>query len=716
MSEISVDQAMIMVADSLGAGDQAAAKGLGEQITGYAVSRLVGGDVAEAEAILDRMSELLPCDPSVLLYRGLCRQYLGDMAGAEALIRRSLALAPDRADAWCNLGVALLAQDDVDQSVDCFRRALRRDDGNRHALNNLGIALLKRRDWDLARDILTASYHHGDGDAGVHTNLALARLRTGDAEGALSLCDQVLAVDSGNVDALIFRAEALKTGGDIAGAIASLRQAVAIDGGIPARNNLAGMLEATGGVLEAEAIFRSIIATQPANAEVWANLSKTLATLGRMEEASAACQTSLRLAPSDRVHSNLVLLRQLQAGSTGRSLLAEAKSWADNHGKAGRCMYLNEPEPERRLRIGYLSPDFRRHAAAYFLRPLVEGHDRNNVEIYCYYTHDEQDDMTAAFRDAADQWRPSASLDDIRLAALVQADGIDILVDCAGHTAGGRLAALACKPAPVMITTLLGHGGSTGLPAMDYILADSAMIPPDAHGDFSETVLPLPVFAPFWADPAWPQPWPPVARPPVLACFGAPQRIGDDLLGLMRRCLDRLPEARLLLKNPAYGDEALRTYWLDRFALLGDRLMLEDVPGGWGRNMEVYGRIDVVLDTFPAHGASTSLIPLWMGIPVVSLTGGHSGQRFGASILAAAGLDDLAAAGPEEFVDKVVSLALDRSRLADLRRTLRGRLAASPFGDHAGMVREVENAYRAVWRRWCRTGGAEGFHLGRDLL
>jgi predicted O-linked N-acetylglucosamine transferase (SPINDLY family) len=707
VSNISIDQALAMAGHHLLAGDVAAANGLANEIVSFAVSLISQGRIGDCEDVLGRLRSILPTNAAILLYLGTCRQLRGDHRAAEALIRRALILAPDRADGWSNLGVSLLALGDVDQAVDCFRRAVRRDGSNRHALNNLGAALLKRQDWDNARTVLERLVGVAPDNVAGRVNLAMALTRLGETGRAAVLCEDVLAAGPDNVDALVGLADVCKARGQGSRAIELLRLAVANGGDSQVANTLANTLQAEGFLGEALEIYRSIAGQEPDNAEVLSNMGNALAALGRVDDAVEAYRTSLRLRPDFRVHSNLLFARQYEADATAGTLLAEARQWNRLHGGVERCMHPNEPDSERRLRIGYLSPDFRRHAAGYFLLPMVTAHDSQAVEVYCYHDHPQSDDVTDLIRQGVEHWRTVSDMGDGQLVGQIQADGIDILVDCAGHTAGGRLGALARKPAPIQITTMLGHGGTTGMTAMDHVMADAILVPDGAEAGFCEQVLRLPVFAPFRPDPAWPPPLPLADGPPLLACFGNPARIGEALIDLWARVLDRLPGSRLLLKHGNLADSQDSGHWRSRFARLGDRVLLEGLEGGWAANMGTYGRIAVALDTFPSHGATSTLIPLWMGVPVVSLAGSHSGQRFGASILGTAGLGDLVAGTPEEYVDKVVELAQNRSRLADLRGSLRNRLEAGPTCDARGFARSAESIFRSLWRHWCETRADE---------
>ena len=700
-AEVGIDQALAATGERLRAGDLVSARDMAAEIVRFAVSLIAEDRLGECETILARLADMLPTHGPTLHHQGVCRQLAGDPAQAEALIRRALALEPDRAEAWTNLGVALLAQGDADQAVDCFRRALRRAPDNAHALNNLGAVLLRRQDWAEARSVLERALRIAPETRGAAVNLAVALAGEGAYGRAMELCADVIRREPDNLDAHLCLANAQAKLGHFERAIATLRQALAFGPAPQAVNNLANLLQSEGRTVEAVAAYRGILDADPDNAAVWSNMAGALVALGSIDQAIEAYGQSLRLKPDAQTHSNLLIALPYRSGVTAASLLADARRWDETHGRAERCLHLNIPDPARRLRIGYLSPDFRRHAAGYFLAAIVTAHDRSAVEIYGYFDHPQADDLTAQVRAAVDHWRPVHGMSNATLIEQIQGDGIDILVECAGHAAGNRLVALARKPAPIQVTSLLGHGGTTGMAAMDCVLADKTLAPEGSEREFSEAVVRLPIFAPFQPDPAWPGVSPLPEGPPVLACVGGPWRIGDDLLDLWARILERVPEARLLLKNSAYDEPGQAAHWRARFAALGDRLILEGVPGGWSRHMEVYGRIALALDTFPATGATSTLIPLWMGVPVVSRAGDHAGQRFGAAILGAAGLPDLVARTGAAYVEKAAALAIDRPRLAALRGALRQRLANGVVCDAAGYAREAEAAYRILWRRWC---------------
>ena len=395
-----------------------------------------------------------------------------------------------------------------------------------------------------------------------------------------------------------------------------------------------------------------------------------------------------------------------------------AETVAAEHRRAGAALmalapnspalpFANPRDPGRRLRVGYVSPDFRRHSVSYFLEPLLAAHDRAGFEIFCYAEVIQPDEVTARLQRHADHWLITAGMPDDALAARIRADGIDILIDLAGHTAGNRLPLFARRPAPIQ-ATWLGYPNTTGLPAIDYRLADAISDPP-GWGDAlaSETLLRLPggflCFGP-------PVHAPPPGVPPCLAAgavtfgsFNNPAKISLPTIESWSAILKRLPDARLLLKSRQLVDAMTWVLLRTRFAERGipaNRVDMLGFQADTVSHLEVYHRVDIALDPFPYNGATTTCEALWMGVPVVTLAGDRHAARVGASLLSRVGLDGLIAASRDEYVERAVDLAGDRERLAALRSTLRPDMAASSLCDATAFARGVEAAYRGIWERW----------------
>jgi len=467
---------------------------------------------------------------------------------------------------------------------------------------------------------------------------------------------------------------------------------------------------------EAVRCWERALRSNPAqSAGVWFNLGVALQLRGSAAAAMSAFNKAEALMPDDpRVASQrLLCLNYLDL--PGERLLAEHRRFDERFGdRSGRqrpaAPHANRPDPDKRLRIGYLSVEFRKHLGGYFLTPLFEAADRARFEIVCYsiLPDTEADAHTARFKAQADGWRTVGHLDDEALAAQIRADGIDILVDLAGHSGLNRLPMLARRPAPVQVTWL-GYPNGTGMAAVGYRIVDPLSDPvgsTDAHA--AETLVRLP--APFLCFR------PPPAAPPVMplpagatghvtfGSFNKLSKITDGTVALWAEVLRRVPDARLLLKDRPLSDAGTAARVRARFAAAGidpARLDLVGFIKDAAGHLAAYNRIDIALDPHPYNGTITTCDCLWMGAPLVTLAGGRHAARVGASLMTAIGLPELVATTPDRYAEIAAGLAGDLTRLMRLRLSLRERVRTSALCDEARFMRNLETAYRLMWRRWC---------------
>ncbi len=395
-------------------------------------------------------------------------------------------------------------------------------------------------------------------------------------------------------------------------------------------------------------------------------------------------------------------------------LFREHAAWAERFASpmAPAATHPNPPEPERPLRVGYVSGDFRRHPVAFFVEPLLRCHDRRVVQPFCYSNSGERDDLNDHLRALVPDWRDIAGLDDDAVAALIRRDRIDVLVDLSGHTARNRLPVFARKPAPVQVTAI-GYVNTTGLAAMDYRLTDGWCDPPGTdETHFSESLWRLPGGFNCYAPPnGLPAPGP----APLMGCghvtfgsFNNMDKVSPEVLDLWAQLLRAVPGARLVLKTKTLSESAVGAAIRARFAAAGvdaGRIELIEWSATLREHFEHYRRIDIALDPFPYNGTTTTCEALMMGVPVIALAGERHAARVSASILARLGLEVLVAPDPAGYLARAQALALKPEAVANLRAGLRRRIAASPLADAAGYTRGLEAAYREMWRRWCATAG-----------
>lgn len=495
-----------------------------------------------------------------------------------------------------------------------------------------------------------------------------------------------------------------------AAAVEQLRRATQLEPGRAEwQAALGAAYEAEGRPIEALACTQSAIRLDAEFAPAHESLGILLANLGDAQAAIPAFRRALALDPSRQsAHSNLLFALNYLSSVDPETVFQEHRAWAQ------RCCsglpaiaHGNRADPGRRLRLAYVSPDFRNNAVSFFIGPVLQQHDRSRFEVICYSDVEAEDALTARLRGLADGWHTTAWLPNEALAERIRADAIDILVDLAGHTAGGaRMPMFARKPAPVQVTWL-GYLNTTGLATMDYRLADGHACPAEMDRYHSERVVRLPdsqwCYAPM---PGSPEVGPLPAREAGSITFGSfanLPKVTPEVVALWARVLREVPRSRMVVVGRGMGQLSGR--FAERFARCGveaGRVEFREFMA-MKEYLSFHDRIDINLDTFPFTGGTTSLHSLWMGVPIVTLAGRHVPSRGGASILSVLGMAELIAGSPDEYVAIATSLARDLPRLAQLRRGLRARLEASPLCDAVRFTRNLEAAYREMWRAWCES-------------
>jgi protein O-GlcNAc transferase len=508
----------------------------------------------------------------------------------------------------------------------------------------------------------------------------VVRAGQGRLEDAASAFAAVLAVDPGNADAALNLGVVLQEQGDPAGAVTVL----------------------------AEAVRR-----HPRSARVRVNLGNALKRLGRPDQAEGHFREAVALLPDDDAVWGARLLCSLYLPDrTPDEVLALHRTWGRRH-PARPAPPPADPDPERVLRVGYLSPDLREHPVASFLLPILAHHDRSRVHATCYANVARPDAVTGRLKALCPAWHDVRGLTDAQVAAQVRADRIDILMDLGGHTAASRLTVLAHRPAPLQ-GIYLGYPATTGLEAVDFRLTDAVADPPGTERWYTERLVRIDgAFCCFVPPEGAPDPGPSPAATAGHVTFGSqsnPVKLNDGVLALWAEVLAAVPDARLLLAGGGYASAAVRGRFLDAFTRGGVAARVDFSPEAALPKTDFlarYRRMDVSLDSFPYAGHTTTCESLWMGVPVITLAGAWYIQRVGASLLTAAGLSEWIAGDPAQYVARAAALARDVGRLAELRATLRPRVAASPLMDGRGFTARLEAALRDLWRGAC-AGRGEG--------
>ncbi|MCC6610633.1 MAG: tetratricopeptide repeat protein [Burkholderiales bacterium] len=642
----------------------------------------------------------------------------GRIDAADAIYRRILAAAPDHAQALHLAGLAAHQRGDDAAAVALIERAIVRDGTVGLCHLNLGNALRALGRGEEALASYARATERDPGRFAAWFNFGQLARERGRADAAVAAFRRALALDPASDDAAFGLAMALierRTEGDER--TASAAEAVALlesrwtraPDQTEMRYVLARALEACGRWTEAAAHLEAVAQARPGLAEVRNRLANCYNRLGRAAEAVREYRETFRLDPvfHHALSSVLGALNSV-ADATPEAILDAHREWArliaaPLYPAAPR--FANVRDPARRLRVGYVSPDLRRHPVGTLFAPVLDRHDAGAFETFCYYNFARSDAVTERMRGAAHCWRDVAALDDAALAEHVRTDGIDILVDLAGHTTHTRLPAFARRPAPVQVSWL-GYFNTTGVATIDWFVTDPHSSPPGQERYFVEKLVRLPATR-FCYEP--PEFMPEVSPLPArrngfvtFGCFNNLAKLNPGVLKLWARILAALPDARLALQASALSDTPNR----ERFRALArecgipdDRLALRPFAPA-EQAAAAYHDIDIALDPFPFCGGMTSLDALWMGVPVVTLPHVMIAGRQTASMLANLDLSELIAGDEAQYVDIAVGLARDLDRLAGLRAGLRERFRRSPLADYAGFTRALERAYRMIWEMW----------------
>ncbi len=646
------------------------------------------GDLAGAATHYAQMLASNPQDADALHLTGLLAHQEGDQLRALDLITRAIRAQPAAPRFHFNQGNVLAALERTPAAAESFRRAAELDPGHAASWFNLGSAQARLNPQGDAHVALRRAWELEPGLPGLRQALAQA------------LCN---VAGAGSLTSSAYR-EAVQLLAD--------HWTEAIDPQ-EARLLLAYALQQNRQWSEAAHHYRAMLENFPDLEIAHNNLANCCNQLGQMTEAITHYREVQRLSPDNALAaSSIVSCLNYDSEATPEQMLAAHTGWARRFAAAPlkATQHANSRAAGRRLRLGYVSPDLRRHPVSTLFAPVIERHDPRQFEVFCYYNHPDEDAVTQRIKKAAQGWVDIHQWNDAALASRIQEDGIDILVDLAGHTSYGRLRAYAAKPAPVMVSWL-GYFNTTGLAQMDAFISDVHSSPPGQETWFSEKLLRLPdTRFVFEAHEHYPPAGPARSRPAGAVTFGSLNnlaKLNDRVLAAWAGILKRLPDASLLIQALALEDAPNKTAFLQRCAAAGmDSARIEVRP--W-RNLEdsarTYHDIDITLDPFPFCGGMSSFDSLWMGVPVVTLAGRLVAGRQSASMLANLGLRDLIADSVAEYADVAVALAQDTARLDHLRATLRADFAASPLCDYDKFTRTLEAAYAHLWQDWAAGPG-----------
>lgn len=656
---------------------------------------------------------------------GEAYRLLGRTDEAIAEYRRALQMDPTFALAHCNLGVGLKLKGQSNEAVAAFRRAIELAPQNVEAYSNLGACLAEQGRMDEAILTLRQSLRLRPDWPDAYFNLGVALGQQGQIAESIVAYRRTAQLSPDFAQAHHNLGAALAEFGDYEAAVAAIGKALQLKPDYAsAHYNLGNALQACGRLDEAAAEYERAIELKPDYTDALNNLGNVHAARCRLDEAVATFRRALETGePRANVNSNLIWVLQHSPDCEARVIEEEKAQWNRRFSdpvKAFVLPHANDRDPERRLRIGYVSPDLRDHTLGRNLLPLFRNHDHGRFEIVCYSGAAELDALSAEFRRLSETWRDVRGVPDDKLAQMIREDSVDILVDLSLHTAGNRLPVFARQPAPVQLS-FAGYPESTGVEGIGYRISDpyletGALQVARGQGDETDSTDAKWIDSRnervFLIDSFWC--YDPCGMEVAINALPARQagyvtwgglnhfrKVNDKVLKLWARLMAEARDSRLLLLSPS-GSYRQRALEIMRSHGVGEE-RVESVSQCSRRGyLELYRRVDIMLDPFPYGGHTTSLDALWMGVPVVSLAGKEIVSRAGLSQLSNLGLPELVAHSEEEYVRIAADLARNRERLAELRATLRARLESSVLMNGERFARGIERAYRAMWRQWCR--------------
>ncbi len=634
------------------------------------------GQLQRADSIYQQVLQENPNNPDALNLSGLIAHQTGNNINAAKLINKAILNNPNNPDYYYHLGIVLSTLGKWKEAIPAYKQALSQKPDHFEALNNLG---------NIMRE-------HGNAENAIEIYRAALKLKPNCAE---------IWNNMGNV---------LKEKGQNEDAIEGYKKAIEIKPDYAeAWNNMGSTLFEQNRFTDAIEHYRQALKLKSDYAEAWNNLGGILEVIGESKPAIKSCRHALKYKPDYiNAFSNLLYLLSYNVLCSPEQILEEHRNWDRIHGEKHEThafSHTKSTDPNKRLRIGYVSPDFRKHALSFFFGPILNNHNRSNVEVYCYSNVSKPDRVTERFKMMADKWHSIIEMSDKEAAQKVYEDEIDILIDLAGHTAKNRLTIFTYKPAPVQIT-YLGYCNTSGLKSMDYWITDTVLHPEDTVELAVEKITRL--------HRCWVCYQPPADAPEIIpkthvddtvtfGSFNNLSKLSNKVLGCWGQLLREVPDSRLVLKARQFACPFMQKRVLSQFAqhgIKGDRLtLLPNTPS----YMADYNKIDIALDTFPRTGGVTTADALWMGVPVVTLAGRRYIERQGASMLNAVGLGEFITSTPEEYITRAATLAKDFKRRLKLRTSLRKRMANSPLCDGRDLAQALENTYRKMWQTWCNT-------------
>ncbi len=665
-----------------------------------------------AENLYKKILELDPKHPDSLHMAGVIAYQARKYDVAASLIKNAIRISPGQAAYHISLGSVLRDSNRLDEAVLSYGKALNLNLTSPDVLNNLGNMFKSLGEPDKAGICYRKAIEIKPDYAEVYYNLGLLLAEQGKPEDAIVNFRTTLEIKPDFAEAYFGMGNALSSQGMLKEAVLWFRKGIKLQpNNVAAYNNMGNALHNQDKIDEAIACYGKALEIDPKMAATLNNMGFGLQDQGKLKEAGEYYRMALKIDPGMvKTYSNFLLSLLYDSENDPDDIFSEHRKWNHLYGIPSinrTVLHTNSSEYDRKLRIGYVSPDFRSHSCAWFFEPLLEFHNRDKVEIFCYGEVIKGDDVTGRIKSLSDSWYCTKGVSDREVVKKIGSDGIDILVDLAGHSRGNRLPVFIHKPAPVQITWL-GYNFTTGLDAIDYRMSDCWLTPAGGRERFCEEVYNLSRCSVVYRPPEkTPEPTEPVFEKNGYITFGSfnsLSKVSNPAIELWARVLNEIPGSKLVLKARQSRDSGSRERILRVFGEHGisaERVIFKGYASTTFQHLATYNEIDIALDTFPYNGVTTTCEALWMGVPVITLSGNHTVSRWGLSLLAAVGLEELASKSKNEYIAIIKSLAYSHQRLKTLKTGMRDRLISSPLCHAKGFAEAVEEAIGTMWKKWC---------------
>jgi protein O-GlcNAc transferase len=609
--------------------------------------------------------------------------------------------------AYCGIGDVYRAKGEYEEALKWLQKAYDYKPDAPNIIDSMAIVLKKLNRDDEAEAIMCKALKRQKNGLGIRT-ITEAMRKQGKRQKAVEVLEELIRENPAKLDYVFELGIFFESMREFEKAEKNYEKIVKITPHMSTYDRLGWICAKTDRMSQAASYFRKALLMEPNNEKLKGDLATALIKSGEIREGSQLLQVAIETAQiDDKVHSTYLYHLHLLPEADIQTISDAHKQWGAKHTppSMANLNHTNDPDPNRKLRIGYLSPDFRRHPVGSIFEVLINEHNRDNMQIFGYGNIEQPDDFTLQLKEKFDCYRDVFGVNNDSLAHLIRDDKIDILVDLAGHTANHRMIAMALKPAPVQ-ATYLGYFDTTGMTQMDYIITDELLNPPDAQKYYTEKFAYLPGGVCFYIPRVDYEISPPPSVKNGYITFGVftnNLRFNDLLLKTWAQIVKSVPNSKLFVGFAGGDDKVVQESYFKKFEDFGISRQHIRFSGRklYQEYIKQYNDVDITFDTSPENGGTTTGDAMWMGCPVVSKYGSHMNGRVGLTILNRIGMGEYAVPTIEEYIAKAVELAQNPAKLAELRSSLQQRMKDSPLCNAKRMAQEIEAAYRQMWQNWC---------------